>query len=401
VGMMNIPGGFFALVGPTMGGWFVDNLSWRHLYWIAAPMIILCIAIVLRGVPSLVNKVARKIDVLGCLLVIVASSTTILGFSFAGTTYPWMSVQVIGMLGVSLLFWMLFLLAETGVKEPILDPHLLRNRSFVTVAAATFLSFFGQMAVTMYFPVFLQGVQGISAMRSGHIITPYSVLMAFLGVPVGFLLARTKRYKWMYIVSFGILTVDMFGVIFFTATTTPVWSFIATTLAGMGLGAIPTVNTMVVQNAVPKRLLGAVMGAIFFVISMGLAVSPAILGSAMNVTYSAKLAATLPEGIRGVADQTTMTALGNPRVLLSQAAMTALEAEFNRRGSEGRVLFRQTVESIRISMEAGLRSIFWIAAITMLIAFLLISTIPEVSFETEVQENKAAESVAASANIDE
>ena len=143
----------------------------------------------------------------------------------------------------------------------------------------------------MYFPLFLQGIQGISATNSGKIITPYSVLFAFIGVPVGFLLAKTKRYKWMYILGFGILTADMFGVIFFTAETPAVWSVIACTLAGLGLGAIPTVNTMVVQNAVPKRLLGVVMGAIFFIISMGMAIAPAILGAAMNATYTTKLAA--------------------------------------------------------------------------------------------------------------
>ena len=87
--------------------------------------------------------------------------------------------------------------------------------------------------------------------------------MSFIGVPVGFLLARTKRYKWMYILGFAILTADMFGVIFFTAETPVLWSVLACTLTGIGLGAIPTVNTMVIQNAVPKRLLGVAMGAFF------------------------------------------------------------------------------------------------------------------------------------------
>ena len=112
IGLLNIPAGFFALFGPTMGGWFVDNLSWRHLYWIAVPLIIACLAIVPVGIPSFDTKVSRKIDYRGCILMMVASSATILGFSFAGTTYPWMSAQVIGLLGVALVFWVLFLRAE-------------------------------------------------------------------------------------------------------------------------------------------------------------------------------------------------------------------------------------------------------------------------------------------------
>jgi MFS family permease len=383
IGLLNIPAGFFALFGPTMGGWFVDNLSWRHLYWIAAPLIIACLVIVPIGIPPPATKVSRRIDYCGCILMMIASSATILGFSFAGTTYPWTSTQVVGLFGVALVFWVLFLRAESRVDEPILDLQLLRNRSFVTVAVATFLSFFAQMVITVYFPLFLQGVQGIRATKSGQIITPYSVLFAFIGVPVGFLLARTKRYKWMYILGFGILTADMFGVILFDADTPVAWSVIACTLAGLGLGAVPTVNTMVVQNAVPKRLLGVAMGAIFFVISMGMAISPAVLGAAMNATYNSRLASELPAELKDVAAAGTMTALGNPRVLLSPQAMEKLAEDFGRQGAEGKILLDRTVEAIRTSMEAGLRSIFWIAALTMLLSFLLIITVPEISLDEE------------------
>jgi hypothetical protein len=153
---------------------------------------------------------------------------------------------------------------------------------------------------------------------------------------------------------------------------------------------------MVVQTAVPKRLLGVAMGAIFFIISLGIAISPAILGAAMNAAYSTKLAATLPKGLNGVADAKTMTALGNPRVLLLKPAMAALEADFAKRGSDGQVLFRQTVEAIRTSMEAGLRSIFWIGAIAMLLSFLLISTVPEIPLDAELPDKKVPERVVAS-----
>lgn len=386
VGMLNVPAGIFALFGPTLGGWFVDNLSWRYLYWMAAPLLIACLVMTPIGVPLLAKRVACKIDVRGCLLVAVASSTTIIGLSFAGDKYPWASLQVLSLLGIALIFWITFIRAEAAADEPILDLQVLKNRTFATVAVATMFSFFGQVGMLMYFPMLLQGVQGISATRSGQIVTPYSVLMAFVGVPVGFLLGRTKRYKWMYIVSFGILTADMFGVVFFTARTPVVWCVVAATLAGLGLGAIPTVNTMVVQTAVPKRMLGVAMGAIFFSISLGMALSPAILGSAMNAAYTKKLAASLPKEMKHAEDDATMTSLGNPRVLLSRPAMAALEETFKSKGVEGQALFQQTVHAIHASMEAGLRSVFWIGAIAMLLSFLLISTVPETSFDAEAHD---------------
>ena len=137
IGLLRIPTGVFSLIGPTLGGWFVDNLSWRYLYWIAVPLLVVCLLIVPVGVPSVIRQGRRKIDVLGCGLVAIASSTLIIGFSYAGTKYPWGSPQVIGLLSVSFVFWVLFLRTENYVEEPILDPLILRNRTFLTVALAT------------------------------------------------------------------------------------------------------------------------------------------------------------------------------------------------------------------------------------------------------------------------
>jgi MFS family permease len=395
IGLLNIPVGIFSLFGPPLGGWFVDNLSWRYLYWISLPLLIVCLVTVPIGVPSIKRAARGKIDVLGCILVAVASSAMIIGLSFAGDKYPWASVQVIGLLGISLLFWMLFFRAEGYAEEAILDPIVMRNRSFLTIAVAGLFSFFGQMGMIMYFPMFLQGVQGISATRSGWIIIPYSVLMAFIGVPVGFLLARSKHYKWMYVAGYAILTATMVGVIFFTAETPVIWSVLAVTLAGLGLGAMPTVNTMVIQSAIPKRLLGAAMGASFFCLMMGIAISPAVLGSAMNATYAKTLPASLPVGLKQIADDATMASLGKSRVLLSQPAMAELEGKFKKMGEDGKMLFPKTVQAIRTSMEAGLRSVFWISTITMLLSFFIILTLPEIALDSEAKDNSAPESKAA------
>jgi MFS family permease len=381
VGLLNIPQGIFAVVGPTLGGWFVDNLSWRHLYWIGVPLLVVCVILVPIGIPAPAKKIARKIDVRGALLVAVASSATILGISFAGTRYPWASVQIFGLMGTALLFWILFFKAESRVQEPIMDPQVFRNRTFLTVAVAGILSFFGLMAMMMYYPIFLQGVHGHSVMKSGQILTPFNVLVAFIGVPTGFALARWKRYKWMYISGYGLLTAILFCVVFFDAQTSVALSVAAATLCGLGLGVIPTINTLVVQYAVPKKMLGVAMGAIFFSITMGMAISPAVLGAAMNYTYARTLERSLPTGLQQYIDKNTMASIGDPKALLSPKGMAALKATFRNAGAEGEALFNQTVGSIRTSLESGLQSVFLLGAITMLLAFLLILTVPEISMD--------------------
>ena len=214
----------------------------------------------------------------------------------------------------------------------------------------------------LYYPLFMQGIQGISAMKSGQIITPLGFVMAFVGMPVGFLVARTKSYKWMFVLGYALVTLVMFGMIFFDKNTPAYFGFVAAALSGLALGAMPTVNTIVTQAAVPRRLLGVATSALMFSVSMGMATAPAILGSAMNMRYNNALKASLPGAIAQTASDATMTSLGDPRVLLSEPAMRDLRETLTKTGGNGEALFEQTVEAIRTSMESGLRMVFIIAA---------------------------------------
>jgi MFS family permease len=388
VGMLNIPGGIFSLCGPTLGGWFVDNLSWRYIYWMGVPLVILCLVAVLLGIPSRVKSVTHKIDILGSALMVMASSSMILALSFAGTVYSWSSLHVSGLLAVSFVLWGLFLWTQTRAAEPLLDPQVFHNRTFLIVLASGALSCFGQTAIMAYYPLFLQGVQGISATQSGQILTPFGALMSFMGVPIGFLLARTKRCKRLFVMSYALLTVVMCGTVFFNTETPIVWGIVIAALGGLGFGAIPTISTLSAQCIVPKRMIGVAMGALFFNLSLSMTIAPAVLGSVMNIKYADSLRASLPHAMDQLVDRATMTSLGNPSVLLLKPAMSKLQGTFNTMGNNGQALFAQTVRAIRASLQSGLSIVFLIGAGTMLLAFLLILAIPEISIDAEVKDEK-------------
>ena len=297
IGLLNIPMGIPTVFGPTLGGWFADNWGWRHIFWWALPLAIICIVVIYR-MPALKQGAVNKIDVLGAISVILASSALIFGVSFAGTTYPWGSIQVIGLLGFAIIFGVLFLKAESKAKEPFLDLNLLKNRVFMTASIAGFLSFFGMMSMTLYLPLLLQGIRGITATVSGMIITPFSLLMAFIGVPTGFLIARTKRYKLVLVLGYAMVAAVMIGMIFFNQEHPNLfWHGRLLRLAGLGLGVIPTINTLLIQAAVPRKLMGSAMAVLFFSISIGMSLAPAVQGSAMNIKYNSALKASLPEAL--------------------------------------------------------------------------------------------------------
>lgn len=381
VGLLNIPFGIPTLFGPYFSGWIVDEVGWRSIFWWVLPLLLLCI-VVMYGMPALIQGAVRKIDIIGAILVAAASACLIFGLSFAGTTYPWGSKEVIGLLALAIIFGIFFLKAESKAEEPFLDLELFKNRPFMTAATAGFLSFFGMTGMTLYFPLLMQGVQGMSAAKSGLIITPFSVCMAFIGVPTGFLLARTKRYKGLIIAGYAMLAIVMCVMIFFSKSTPVLIGVAVATFCGIGLGVIPTINTLLIQACVPKKLLGVAMGALFFSISLGMAVAPAIQGSAMNIKYSHMLKTLMPEAVMQVTDAETLKALADPDALLSKTEMDRLqEALKTDNVEESQALFDQTIDAIRSSLESGLKMVFIISAVTALLAFLLILTIPVIPMD--------------------
>jgi MFS family permease len=381
-GLLQIPAGIAAIIGPTTVGMIADRLSWRYFFGLTALLAAISLVLVAGGVTSSAKRVARKIDYLGSCLLAITLAVMIMAFSLAGATYSWASIQIIGLLAISAVLWVILLWVESKTEEPILDPQVVANRTFLTAAFAGLLSYFGLLAITMYYPLFLQGIQGTSASLSGQVITPFGILMAFLGVPTGFLIAKTKRYKKMLIGGYTIITCATFAMVTFHAGT-PIWmGVLVTTVAGIGLGAIPTINTLISQFAVPKNLLGMAVGAIFAFVFMGNAIAPAILGSAMNQSYTVNLQESLPAELGRSLDDEALASLADPRVLLSARAMTSLEKSCNSIGERGPALFKETIKAIRNSFEASLKIVFLIAAIATLASWLLILTIPEVPIDS-------------------
>ena len=319
-GLLNLPTGIAATIGPVLGGVVAESTTgWRGLYWGTLPLLLIAGVLVVMAFPKHVPQAKPKVDVAGTAVILLATTTLIFGFSWVGQ--PARALAGVILLVVSLAAWWGFIVIEKKAAAPILDPQVLFNRTFLTAATASLFSFFGLLGIMAYSPILVQEVMGISPAISGSMLTPFTMLVAFMGIPGGVVLARTGKYKWMYRVGYLIVTLTLFAMWQFTAVT-PIWLFVlVTAVAGFGLGAIPTINTLVAQFAVPRRLLGVAVGAIFFFQMVGLAVAPSILGLAQNSAAN---------------------------------------------------------------LEGGLKLVFLVGAVAMTLAFLLILTIPEVSIHAEV-----------------
>ena len=280
-GLLNIPSSIAAAIGPILGGVISETaLGWRGLYWGTIPLLLIAVGLVVSALPKEGQLVKPKIDLWGTVVMIVAPTTLIIGFSWLGSPSKlWPGVIL---LITSSAAWYGFIQIEKRAEAPILDPQVLFNRTFITAAGTGLLSFFGSLGIVAYSPIFAQDIMKVSPAVSGSMLTPYTVITALMGIGAGFLLARTRKYKWIYNISYALVTLAMFAMWQFTADT-PIWLYmLVTSLAGFGLGAIPTLNTLVAQYASPQHLLGVAVGAIFFFQMVGISVAPAILGLAQN-----------------------------------------------------------------------------------------------------------------------
>jgi hypothetical protein len=213
-------------------------------------------------------------------------------------------------------------------------------------------------------------------------LTPFTGFSAVTAITAGLLIAKTKRYKWMFIMSYAGLTAAMFMLFFFNQAT-PLWiGVIVMVFGGVGVGSIPTINILVVQFALPVKFRGISIAAIFFIVALGGAAAPAILGPVMNVTYENKLQSLLPEDLELHIDAATLDSIADPRVLMSDEAMEELKSAFSEIENKKPMLFDETVQAIRSALQSGLKVLFLMGAFALLLALLFIMTIPEVPIES-------------------
>jgi len=375
-GWLNVPAGVASLMGPTACGWLVDNLGWRYVFALAIPFILVSLVVAAAALPKLAAPPRRRIDLMGSLLLSMASGSMMAGLILESTTRSAWSPSVTGLLMLSGVLWALFLVVEARTTEPMLDPHVLRNRTVLIASLSALLSTLGLTGMAAYYPLFLQAVQGGSATLAGKTMTPFNVLVSFMGVPAGLLLGRTRRYKWMYVGGYAILTVSLAALARFSAATPVAWGLAITALAGLGFGTIPTLNAMVVQYAVPRRLLGAAGGAFFFFVMMGRSVSPSILGSALDATFARALESQLPVSVVERIEATSAGSSAGPGALLSEQSKREFEADVCGPDSQDHTTCEDIWSAVRYSLETALRRVFLLGAIAMSLSLLLVTLIP-------------------------
>jgi EmrB/QacA subfamily drug resistance transporter len=278
-------GGVFAaasIAGPAVGGFIVDNASWRWVFYVNLPVGGLALLVVYLTMPKRAPRREHSIDWAGAAVLAVGTTALLLGLVWGGREYAWSSGHVVGALATAAVALAVLGWVERGAKETILPFELLRNRTVAASIACVALVAMAMLGTIAFVPLFVQGVIGTSATSSGVVLTPFMLGAVGTSIVSGQLVSRIGRYRPNTIIGPIVLGIGMFLLYRMGPSTTNGMAARNMVVAGIGLGAMMQIFVLSVQNSVLVRQMGSATALTQFARSIGATLGVTLMGVIVN-----------------------------------------------------------------------------------------------------------------------
>jgi EmrB/QacA subfamily drug resistance transporter len=353
------------VIAPLVGGFLVDQLSWRWIFYVNLPVGLVALTVI--GLTFRVRSATHRprIDYVGAFLLSGALSAIVLVTSLGGNTWPWGSPQLIALAVLAVLLVPAFFLHERRTAEPIIPPWLWRSRAFVISSIGGAFSFFVIFGTSTYMPLYLQISKGLSPTRSGLQMLPIMAGLTISGIIVGQLVARSGRYRVYPIVGSALVVVGACLLTLIGPGTSMNEVMLILFLLGFGMGMVNPILIVVVQNSVDFSVMGTATSSFSTLRQIGGAFGVTVLGAIFSGRLAGELARRVPVG-------THLPRVSSPNAI--GALPPKLHAAFEN------------------AFSAALHPTFVVSAGMAIASFILLWKLPETPLRTQTRAEAAAAS---------
>ena len=274
-----------AVVGPALGGIFVEFIDWRWIFFVNVPLALFAGWTLIRRFHEDVERVRHQIDVGGALLLTGGSSLLILGLLEGGVLWPWASPASVAVLGGAVLLLVGFAFVERRASEPIIPGWIFRARLLNTTNLVSLSVGAMLVGLTSYVPLYVQGVLGHNALVGGFAVASLTIGWPIAAATAGRVYLRIGFRSTALIGS--VVALVGAGLLATLAVGSPVWLVAVTCfVVGLGMGWIASPTLIAAQSSAEWHVRGVVTGTNMFARSMGSAVGIAIFGAIANAALA-------------------------------------------------------------------------------------------------------------------